>query len=86
MALDTTKLDALAQVLAEALAQQQLSLRPASLQRSFRCTGCRAHVQPGHGVFIDAPAAFIVAHDIGCHLCDPCAARIRVRAQVASPT
>lgn len=78
---DTAQLDTLSQ----ALAQAQISLRPASLERTCRCTACRTHVSPGQGTFIDAPAVFLVAQQLGSHLCAECADHVRARAQAPTP-
>lgn len=79
MARDTAQLDTLVQ----ALAQGQVSFRPSGLERTCRCTVCRAHVRPGQGTFIEAPAVFLVTQQIGSHLCPECAALVRTRAEAA---
>jgi hypothetical protein len=76
MTCDTAQLNTLVQ----ALAQAQISLRPSGLERTCRCTACRTHVRPGQGTFIDAPAAFLVAQQLGSHLCSGCADHVRARA------
>ena len=63
--------------IAKGLALGVVTLSPASLTRSLRCTTCRSHIRSGQALFVDAPATYIATHGLGSHLCLACGERAK---------
>ena len=76
MATDSAKLD----TLARGLIQGQVRFTPSRVDHTSKCTACHTYIQTWKGLFIQAPAAFVVEHKLGAHLCLACAELVHAQA------